>query len=68
LARMFFYDERWLRKQADTPTIKMLDLWHSLSLKELGTSVDVMVGDRRSFPFHGISTVQGEMNTAIPQT
>jgi hypothetical protein len=68
MPNVFFYNENWLRQQADTPTIKMLDLWHSLSLKKLGTSIDVKVGDRRSFPFHGISTVQGEMNTAIPQS
>jgi hypothetical protein len=65
---MNLYRENWLRKQADTPTIKMLDLWHSLCCKKIDTSIEVMVGNRREYPFHGISTAQGELNTAIPQT
>jgi hypothetical protein len=65
---MNLYHENWLRNQADTPTIKILDLWHSLCCKEIGTSIEVMVGNRKDYPFYGINTAQGELNTAIPQT
>jgi hypothetical protein len=55
-----------LRKQADLPTTRMLNLWQSLCKEKLGTPIEVLVANRREFPYYGINTHQGEMNTAMP--
>lgn len=64
---MNVHPETWLRNKADTPTIKMLDLWHSLCTEKVGTPIEVMVTNRREYPYHNINTYNGKMNTAIPQ-
>lgn len=65
---MIARSESWLRSQTDTPTAKMLDLWHQLCRQVIGAPIEVIVANRREYPFHGIDTAQGELNTAIPQT
>ncbi|GAG81446.1 unnamed protein product, partial [marine sediment metagenome] len=59
--------ESALRKQADPPTIRMLDQWQLLCREKVGTMIEVVFVNRREYPFHGINTHIGEMNTAIPQ-
>jgi len=61
---MRLYKETTIRKQADEPTIKMLDLWHSLTKQKMDTKIEVMVGDRREHPQLG--SFLGEMHTASP--
>ena len=65
---MIAYPESWLRSHTDTPTAKMLDLWHELCRQVIGASIEVIVANRREYPFHGVDTAQGQLNTAIPQT
>lgn len=60
--------EAELRKRADQPTIRMLDLWNSLCLERIGSPIEVMICDRREYPFHGISTHNGKLNTSVPQS
>jgi hypothetical protein len=45
----------------------MIDLWQSLCHRVVGTTVEVMVANRREYHFFGIDTVRGEDNTATPQ-
>jgi hypothetical protein len=45
-----YIDEVELRKVADKPTNKMLDLWNQLCMKEIGKSVNVSVFNRRDIP------------------
>lgn len=59
--------ESALRKQADPPTIRMLEQWQLLCREKVGTMIEVVFVNRREYPFHGINTHIGEMNTAIPQ-
>jgi hypothetical protein len=63
---MKLYRETALRKQADNPTLAMLDLWHSLSKQKIGVSVEVMVGNRKEHP--QLSAFSGELYTAFPMT
>jgi len=63
---MRLYRETKLRKLADKPTLVMLDLWHSLSKQEVGTSIEVMIGNRREHP--QLKTFCGELYTAKPIT
>ena len=35
-----------LRKEADEPIIKCLDQWRSMCTKEIGSNIEVLVGDR----------------------
>lgn len=62
---MKLYYESVLRNQADAPTMRMLNLWHSLCNEKVGASIEVMVGNRRENP--QFSAYPGELNTAIPQ-
>jgi len=43
----------------------MLKLWHSLCKKELCSSIEVMVGNRREHP--QFSSYKGELYTAYPE-
>lgn len=62
---MKLYREDVIRKQADTPTLKMLDLWHKLCNEKLDTTIEIMVGNRREHP--ELNSYQGELHTALPQ-
>jgi hypothetical protein len=46
-----YLSENEIRKQADKPTNKMVDLWQQLCLKEIGHSVEVLVFNRRDSPY-----------------
>lgn len=61
------FPERALRKVADSPTLKMIDFWHSLCREKVGSILEVVFVDRREYPYHGIDKYIGELNTAIPQ-
>ena len=61
---MRLYRESSLRKKADEPTIRMLDLWRSLSKEILGVPIEVMIGNRREHP--QLRSFQGELHTAAP--
>jgi len=58
------YRETALRKRADEPTIKMLDLWRTLSEHKVKTPIEVMVGNRREHP--QLRAFRGELYTALP--
>ena len=57
--------ETALREESDPPTVKMLDLWSSLSDKMIGASVEVLTGSRREHP--RLRSFPGQMYTALPQ-
>lgn len=59
------YREIQLRERADPPTIKILDLWRSLSTQVLGRPLEVMVENRRKYP-EPLSFAEGEVNFARP--
>lgn len=61
---MRLYRESAIRKQADEPTIAMLDLWQSLSDQKIGVPIEVMVGNRREH--RQLSSFSGELYTAFP--
>jgi hypothetical protein len=54
-----------IRKQGDSPTIAMLDLWHSLCKEKLGTPIEVAAGNRRECK--QLSSFRGELNTSYPK-
>ncbi len=53
-----------IRKKGDSPTIAMLDLWHSRCKENLGTPIEVRAGNRRDRQW--LSYFRGEFNTAYP--
>jgi len=59
---MRLYKEIALRKQADKPTLAMLDLWKSLSKQKTGVTIKVMVGNRREH--YQLKSTSGELYTA----
>jgi hypothetical protein len=60
---MDIYPESTILKQADLPTVGMVDLWHRLCLSELGTDMPLAVGCRKEVPaFQGFPD---EINTAV---
>ncbi len=61
---MKIYNESAIRKQADTPTIQMLDLWHSLCEERINYSIEVMVADRKEH--HQLGSFKGELYTSYP--
>ncbi len=61
---MKLYKEIEIRKQADEPTLKMLDLWRSLSKEKTGVAVEVMIGNRREHK--QLKDFDGELYTASP--
>lgn len=61
---MKLYHETALRKQADGPTLTMLDLWRSLSKQETGVVIEVMIGDRKEHT--QLRSYPGELYTAYP--
>jgi hypothetical protein len=63
---MQVYSEDNLRKNADAPTIRMLDLWHELCKEKLSFSIEVTVGNRREHPM--FSAYGAELHTAYPMT
>lgn len=63
---MKLYRETALRKQADKPTLAMLDLWQSLSKQKFGVPIEVMIGNRREHS--QLSAFSGELYTAFPTT
>ena len=62
---MRLYRETALRKQADEPTLAMLDLWRSLSEEKTGVPVEVMIGDRKKH--RQLSSFSGELYAVFPQ-
>ncbi len=58
------FPETYIRKMADEPTIKFLDLWKKLSLDKLGCSVEVMICNRKDNP--ELKHISGEINCAYP--
>ena len=58
------YQESELRRLADVPTIRMIDLWHSLCNKLLGRSIEVVVDNRRNNP--ELRSSPHEVNMARP--
>jgi len=63
---MRLYREIRLRKTADLPTVKMLDLWSSLCKKIVGVPIEVMYGNSEENP--QFRSPSAEINTAIPMT
>lgn len=61
---MKLYRETALRKQADPPTLAMLDLWQSLCQQKIGLPVEVMVGDRKEH--RQLSSFEGELYAVMP--
>jgi len=61
---MKVFRESAIRDGADEPTLKMLDLWHELVSKEIGTLIEVGVACRKDFP--QFKDFPGEINTALP--
>jgi hypothetical protein len=53
-----------LGKNADGPTLRMLNLWHELCEEKLGFSVEVTVGNRREHPM--FSAYGAELHSAYP--
>ena len=54
-----------IRKKGDSPTIAMLDLWHSLCQEKLGTPIEVVMGNRRDCK--QLRSIRGEVNIAYPR-
>jgi hypothetical protein len=63
---MRLYREIKLRKMADVPTVKMLELWLSLTKKIVGIPISVMYGNRRDNP--RLCLPDSEVNTALPMS
>jgi hypothetical protein len=59
------YRESAIREKADSPTIAMLDLWHSLCQEKLGTTIEVMASNRKER--QQFRSFRGEFNAAYPQ-
>jgi hypothetical protein len=59
------YRETALRRIADTPTLKMMDLWKMETRRALGQSIEIMVDNRRNGS--AFQSFQGQVNTAIPE-
>ena len=65
---MKIYRETAIRKQGDKPTIAMLDLWQSLSVKTIGVPIEVIFGNRKEQTLHPqLRSFPGEINTALPE-
>lgn len=56
--------EEYIRKMADEPTNKFIDLWKQLSSEVLGCTVEVMICDRKDNP--ELKHIPGEINCAYP--
>lgn len=61
---MRLYRETALLNQADEAINRMLDLWHSLTEQKMGSTIEVMIGNRREH--HQLSSFSGELYTAFP--
>jgi len=61
---MNVFRESAIRDKADQPMLKMLDLWHELVSKKIGTPIEVGVACRKDFP--QFKNFPGEINTALP--
>ncbi len=61
---MKLYKEIAIRKQADEPTLAMLDLWQTLSKQKTGIPIEVMVANRKEHKQLG--SFAGELYTAYP--
>ena len=58
------FPESYIRKIADAPTLRILDLWKKLSEEILGYSIEVMIGDRKDNS--ELKHIPGEINSAYP--
>jgi hypothetical protein len=56
--------ESYIRKMADEPTLKFLDLWKKLSEETFDYSIEIMMGDRKDNP--ELKHIPGELNSAYP--
>jgi len=56
--------ESAIRREADLPTLAMLELWHNLVKEKTDTDFEVLIGDRHSVK--EMSSFKGELNTAFP--
>jgi len=54
--------EKKLIELADTPTIKIIDLWKSLTREKFGELIEILVGDRHEVL--QLKDFKGELNTA----
>ena len=61
---MQLLEENILRKRADCPIRKMLDLWHELAERELGWDVEVLLANRRKHA--QLKDFPDELNTSYP--
>ena len=59
------YRESALRRIADTPTLKMMELWKSETRQVVGQSIEIMAGNRRNNKV--FQSIQGQLNTAVPE-
>ena len=59
--------EKALREQADDPTVKMLDLWHSLCVEKIGYTIEVMIDNTKKITTAN-STKYEEFNQVDPIT
>jgi hypothetical protein len=62
---MKLYLEAELQKQADPPTLAMLDLWHKLVKERTKADFEVLIGNRREHK--ELNSFKGELYTAYPQ-
>lgn len=56
--------ESHIRKMADEPTLKFLDLWKKLSEETFEYPIEIMMGDRKDNP--EFKHIPGELNSAYP--
>ncbi len=56
--------ESYIRKMADEPTLKFLDLWKKLSEETFDYPIEIMMGDRKDNP--ELKHIPGELNSAYP--
>jgi hypothetical protein len=62
---MELYLETELKKQADSSTLAMLELWHTLVKEKTNADFDVLVGNRHNHP--QLKSFNGNLYTAYPQ-
>jgi hypothetical protein len=61
------YREDQIRKIADAPTIKAIDMWRSLTARAFGKPLEVVVDNRRNNPRRQYNApVDGELSFAMP--
>jgi len=59
-----YYREYTLTKQADPPTLKLINDWHTLCKEKIGVDIEIMVADRHEHPKY--KNFKGTMNFALP--